>query len=403
MSMQSIPFHQRFRARLLFFALALALMVALGVAVSSAQRDGAGDQERDQLEQLRAQIKEHQQRAAQLAQDEEAYLERIHSLEQEAADTQLLLRAIAERQRTLESEVEGLELEVGARDADMDQHRARLGAQLRHMYIHGQKSGLDLLGESSDLNELGRRARALTRLARAERGFLERIRQEQLEVSERRSLLAERLAEVHRNRSEAEERNQRLMRLYEEREEGLAAVQGERSRWEASLKELEQSERELQDLLARLEAEDQQRGGAPSTEFISRQGSLPWPVQGRITRGFGRSVHPRFNTVVVNKGVNIESPAGTPIYAVAPGSVDYVNWLPGYGKCIILNHGDGWYSLYAHASEIFPGVGARVGEGQVIAEVGDTGSLDGSQLYFEIRQGKEPVDPARWLAPSRGR
>jgi septal ring factor EnvC (AmiA/AmiB activator) len=166
---------------------------------------------------------------------------------------------------------------------------------------------------------------------------------------------------------------------------------------------LEQSARELEDLLARLDDADRERGGAPSTEFISRQGSMPWPVQGRVTRGFGRSVHPRFNTVVINKGINIEAPAGTPIRAVAPGTVDYVNWLPGYGKCIILNHGDGWYSLYAHAAEIFPGVGARVDEGQVIAEVGDTGSLDGSQLYFEIRQGKEPVDPARWLKPSRGR
>ena len=399
--MDSTPFHQCFKARLLFFALALGLMVAVGVVVSSAQ--SGREPSRDQLEQLRAQILEHQHRAERLAHDEESHVGRIQALEQEAADTQLLLRGLADRQHTLQSEVDVLSREVAERDTEMDQHRERLAAQLRHMYIHGEQSQMELLRTSSDLKELGRRARLLTRLARAERSFLQSVRIEQLEIAEQRSLLNERLAEVHRNRSEAEARNQRLMNLYQEREEALESVRGERSRWEASARELQQSVRELEDLLARLEAADQQRGGAPSTEFISRQGSLPWPVQGKVTRGFGRSVHPRFQTVVINKGINIEAAAGTPIYSVAPGSVDYVNWLPGYGKCIILNHGDGWYSLYAHASEIFPGVGARVGGGQVIAEVGDTGSLDGSQLYFEIRQGKEPVDPARWLDSSRGR
>ena len=126
-------------------------------------------------------------------------------------------------------------------------------------------------------------------------------------------------------------------------------------------------------------------------------GALPWPVEGRVLKPFGRSVHPEFKTVVMNKGVNIGAPLGTPIRAVAAGTVEYVDWLPGYGKCIIVDHGDGYYTLYAHASAIFPTQGSRVRPGEVIGEVGDTGSLNGSQLYFEIRQGKNPLDPSLWL------
>ena len=93
---------------------------------------------------------------------------------------------------------------------------------------------------------------------------------------------------------------------------------------------------------------------------------------------------------------------GTPIQCVAQGRVEYVDWLPGYGQCIIVDHGDGYYTLYAHASAIFPARGAAVHAGEVLGEVGDTGSLNGSQLYFEIRQGQglaRPHDLA--VAPAR--
>lgn len=125
-------------------------------------------------------------------------------------------------------------------------------------------------------------------------------------------------------------------------------------------------------------------------------------MNGRILKPYGRSVHPEFQTVVMNKGINIGAAAGTPIQCVADGRVEYVDWLPGYGQCIIVDHGDGYFTLYAHASAIFPARGAAVHAGEVLGEVGDTGSLNGSQLYFEIRQGKDSLDPAAWLSRRRG-
>ncbi len=397
------PFFQRFIGRCLLLALALALAVLLGVAAARAQQAPQGDvrQRQKELAELRARIEESRKRAASLADDEKQQLRRLKALEQEAKDTQRLLKKLEARERDLNARVDRLKSRLAESDSSMAARRARLAAQLRNMYKRSRASRPLLLEGSVDMQSLARRVRALTALARSERTFLERTRAQRDELARRRQELDAVLAEVYRNRSQVAEQSARLLELEEERKKSLEAVHAERSRWEASARELEKSAAALEELLARLERQRKRGSSAPSTGFSALKGRLPWPVRGKVTQRFGKHIHPRFKTVVVNKGINIAATEGSPIRAVAAGTVDYVNWLPGYGKCIILNHGDGWYTLYAHAREIFPAVGATVLAQEVIAEVGDTGSLDGSQLYFEIRHGKEPVDPSRWLSRSR--
>jgi septal ring factor EnvC (AmiA/AmiB activator) len=226
------------------------------------------------------------------------------------------------------------------------------------------------------------------------------VEQEQLAIQQ--DALEERAAEIQLNRSEAKDRQARLAVLRGERANALDEIRRQRQTWESSARELEAAAERLESLMSRLEAE-RQADPVPSADgdFESRQGRLVWPVRGKLLRGFGPSMHPEFGTRILNKGFNIAAAMGSPIQCVADGTADFVDWLPGYGRCIIVNHGGGYYSLYAHASTLFATVGAEVEAGQVIGEVGDTGSLEGSQLYFEIRRGKQPLDPAQWLTPRR--
>ncbi|HEU5310451.1 MAG TPA: peptidoglycan DD-metalloendopeptidase family protein, partial [Candidatus Eisenbacteria bacterium] len=122
-----------------------------------------------------------------------------------------------------------------------------------------------------------------------------------------------------------------------------------------------------------------------------------WPVTGRVARSFGQQKNPRFNTTTFNSGVDIAATFGASITAVAKGRVDYVNWLEGYGKCAIINHGGGFYTLYANASEILVSVGKDVAAGETIGRVGDTGSTIGTALHFEIRKGREALNPLEWF------
>jgi murein DD-endopeptidase MepM/ murein hydrolase activator NlpD len=121
------------------------------------------------------------------------------------------------------------------------------------------------------------------------------------------------------------------------------------------------------------------------------------PVKGEIVRAFGKNRHPRFGTVTFNSGIDIQASPGAPIRAVATGVVEFIDWIAGYGKCIILNHGGGYYTLYAHLSSTFVNKGAKITGGDVIAEVGDSGSLEGFGCHFEIRKSKEALNPMEWF------
>ncbi len=127
------------------------------------------------------------------------------------------------------------------------------------------------------------------------------------------------------------------------------------------------------------------------------RGRIPWPVSGKIISYFGKTKDPRFNLMVDNSGIQIQAAQGTPIHAVAAGVVKFADWFKGYGKLVILDHGRGYYSLYAQAANLNVSEGDSVASGQVLGSVGDTDSLVGSSLYFEIRKNGTPQDPLHWL------
>lgn len=195
----------------------------------------------------------------------------------------------------------------------------------------------------------------------------------------------------------------------------LAKVQTDRKGHEASLKELQANAARLQSMLNRLEAESRRRAyqkhekpGAghklppelppvPDRGFASQKGRMPRPVRGEIIESFGKHKHPEFNSYTFTKGVYIAAAAGSEIRTVYEGTVIFADYFKGFGNMIIIDHGGGYFSLYAHASRIQRKVGAEVGKGDVVAQVGDVDSTRGPVLYFEIRHQGKPQDPAGWI------
>jgi septal ring factor EnvC (AmiA/AmiB activator) len=380
--------------------LIIPLLLSLAAFGAVAQEADPSRRQQD-LADLRAQIDEARSRSDALASDEEQQLARIHAIEREVALTKKLLARLAEDEANIRARIDTLQLETDSLHARIDERRSRLAHRLRAIYMRPRTSMISTVLTADNLSELGTRMRVATHLARAERALIEDVQAAQTDIRHRRGRLAEEMSAINLTRSEAEDRRIRLESAQGERGDALAELRAERARFDASLKEMERAAAQMEELIGRLQSE----GGADSpraTGFAERAGTLQWPVAGQILKPFGRSVHPEFGTVVMNKGINIGAPVGTPIQSVADGQVKYVDWLPGYGRCIIVDHGDGYYTLYAHASEIFPARGAAVHAGEVLGEVGDTGSLNGSQLYFEIRHGKDSLDPTTWLSRRRG-
>ena len=207
----------------------------------------------------------------------------------------------------------------------------------------------------------------------------------------------------------------------------LVKVRQDKQGYVASIKELQANAQRLQNMFARLEARNRKalearnrkaysakgRGNAghgkdahmlqpppplvPDKGLGAQKGRLSLPVKGTIVERFGRHKHPEFDSFTFSNGISVTAPAGTPIHAVFDGEVIFADYFKGYGNMIIVDHGGGFFSLYAHASSVAKKVGAKVARNDVLASVGDVDSSKGPLLYFEIRYQGKPVDPAPWF------
>jgi septal ring factor EnvC (AmiA/AmiB activator) len=139
-----------------------------------------------------------------------------------------------------------------------------------------------------------------------------------------------------------------------------------------------------------------------TAKFSRARGRLAWPAQGPVRIAFGQRVELAFGTVTAHNGWDIAAPADAPVQALAQGTVAYAGWLRGYGQLVIVDHGDNYHSIAAHLGSVDVHVGEAVTQGQALGKVGDTGSLRGTVLYFELRHRGVPLDPRHWLKKRSG-
>ncbi|MBI3180897.1 MAG: peptidoglycan DD-metalloendopeptidase family protein [Myxococcales bacterium] len=274
----------------------------------------------------------------------------------------------------------------------LEARRARLSPRLWAMYRMSRADQAGMLLSARDFAQLIRRSRAMKALVRRDLEELERtlaasrfhrIARGQLEMLRRSARL--RLSVLEREAALSEMRRAKF-------EELLASVQAEAVQSSRVVRELEVADRQLSAMLAEMKAAEGASG------FRALRGRLPFPARGLVEVGFGKVVNPKFNTVTVQKGIDLRAPAGTRVVSVAEGTVVFAGWLKGYGNLVIVDHGDGYHSLLAHLSRVEVEVGNEVEEGEEIGALGDTGSLKGAYLYFEIRHRGQAIDPAPWLS-----
>jgi len=176
----------------------------------------------------------------------------------------------------------------------------------------------------------------------------------------------------------------------------LTGLKRQRASQRLALGELQDAERTIRSLLENL-ARPGHSPPVPSTGIARFRGQLAWPARGRLAVPFGNVRHPRFATVVPHPGIEIASDPGQEVRAVFDGRVAFSDWFKGYGEMIVIDHGDGFLSIYGHVQERLATVGQDVGRGQLIARSGDAGTFDVPGLYFEIRHDGKPEDPVPWL------
>ena len=395
------------RSRLVHLVLVAALAVSLAPPAVYSQ-DSLETAKRQELEYLQRQAQEKRAQAGALKGQETRALGALKRTERELSGTRRRLRNLRNRRERLDRQLELTRANLERSVASLQAQRSRLAKRLRHIYMTGPARELEFLISTSSFAGLMMRWDFLQMVAEQDRLLLENVRteKEHVEANERR--LEGNLTEVQRNAQRSARESDKLSNLRQSRASTVREIQSKRSEYEAAAAELERSARALAGLLARLErqrraeadrARGQGRDPQPySGDFIRGQGQLDWPVQGSIVGRMGLETHPRFGTKVKNDGIDIAVPVGTAVRAVAKGRVDFANDdYEGVGGMVVLNHGDGYYTIYSHLSEVNVGTGSEVQPGAVIGRSGEAGSLKGPMLHFEVRKGSAPMNPESWL------
>lgn len=380
--------------RLLLAALAGVVVAAACPSLSRGDPEAVIRQRQAELTELKAKIEERKRRIAELRSQGKDLGKILAELERQRSVTTQYIRVLDEQVAALEHDLSTHRDHLQVKSVELGRTRDELAESMVRYYKRGRVDAAELLISSRSFGAIFARSHYWIRTIHRLRERIEDVTVQSTAIAGELADTEQRRAAVLDLRREREERLRELEGQETQRQRDRRDLQGTISRYEEQTAKLLASQAEIENLIAAARRSAQGAGGAG---LASRQGKLPWPVKGRVVASFGTQVHPQYGTRVRQKGVQIEVAEGAPIQAVAAGRVVFVGWLAGYGETVVLDHGQDYFTLYAHASEVLVNQGQDVAAGHTIARVGSTDSLFGAGLHFEIRQGKEARDPARWL------
>lgn len=264
--------------------------------------------------------------------------------------------------------------------------RTVLAGRLRDVNRYGRAGYLDVVLGASSFPEFVTRARLVTAVVRSDARLIQSYTEDRDQVARLRDDLTAQQQRLGALVRETEERRRQLSEQLEAKRAALDAIVRERAAAEQAVRDLEEDSAELEALIQRL-----QGGVGPQARWSLA--AIVWPLRGRVTSRFGLRRHPIFRLRQFHQGVDISAAMGAPVRAAFDGMVLYAGWFGGYGKLVVIDHGDGFSTLYGHLSTIDIGPGQQVTRGQVIGRVGSTGYSTGPHLHFEIRHRGKPINP----------
>jgi septal ring factor EnvC (AmiA/AmiB activator) len=400
-------------------AAALALAVLATAAPGAAKKRATGDlgaKQRD-LQKTQKRLSEERRKAADAKKREAGLLSELEAIDRRLTVARKQLRTLDGRIKTAESDIAELRGDIDRLSRRRVGQEDVLERRLRTLYKLEAGGGVvpwllsqeDPVARAVQLRHLASLATVDARLIREYRVTSEGLAERKTRLEARQMDLKALRVEVDQERADTDREAARRQAL-------LARVKDERAYHERMVGELSEATRRLEAFIRDLQEKQRRaaalraakprppRSSAPAavpggTGFAALRGRLAWPAAGRVVGEFGAQVHPRFGTKTFRNGIEIDVAEGTAIAAVAGGQVLYTGWFRGYGNLIIVDHGGEYFTLYAHVSDIRVTEGDEVKQGQIIGSVGDTGSLSGPRLYFEVRHSGKPQDPSQWLRP----
>jgi murein hydrolase activator len=386
-----------------FLNCTLLLVSFICISVSTVQSADTTSNSERKFQRLKQEMQEKKKELRRTKRKEHSVLVDLDKIDRDIQAGSSELASQRRQLRNAEATLQGIEASNSEITRELTGLKRYYGQRLRALYKM-QRSGSAVIIAIENPGIAVKQTKYLSLIAEHDRvmmqeyrGALDRLALRQKEITQKKEEILGRQRVIETKKTELESKRRQKAVI-------LASIRQKKSLYEETLHELEESSASLWAMIKKEEAErrSEKTAYAPDERESKTSGAekarLPWPLEGHVLTHFGMQRHPRFGTMVFRRGIEIEAREGQPVRAVSDGEVVYADWYKGYGKLLILDHGNGFYTLYGNLSQLDLDKGARVTKGQIIGLAGETGSLKGAKLYFEIRRNGEAVDPLRRLS-----
>ena len=331
--------------------------------------------------------------------------EQLHAIQRDLDTATAELKQVQAERIQLDKDITKTEAELKEAQARLQSREKVFYKRVRDIYINGRLSYLDVVVGSKDFSDFANRMEMLKRILQSDMDLINTIKTEREEIAIKKAKLEEDRAKVLELEKVAQEKQNLINQKKAERQAVLERAMNDRDTAERAYNELMASSASITAMLQQRAAERaaaaaaaaSQGGSGGGATWVQGTGQLAAPVVAPITSDFGWRIHPIYGTRRLHAGTDFGVDEGTPVHAADGGVVVEAGWVSGYGYTVIIDHGNGMSTLYAHNSDVAVSPGQTVSKGQVVSYSGNTGGSTGPHLHFEVRINGEPTDPMGYL------
>ena len=369
--------------------------------------DAELDYQSEAINNVRKEIEETRRRIKSEKKKEKSTARRLTNIDKEISLTDKLYTQLKQELGKTETDIDKLSTAIQANEHQLEILRDRYAVRVVQMYKKGTLADIEKLLSSSSWRQAVYRSKYMGVISNIDQKTQNKIKSLLIDIGRQRIGLESSYRNKVRLKKDQENSKVTLRASRKKRQKELDKIRNNQSELTKYLEEKQAGMQELESLLKKIRQEKssydradrirKQQAALKTETFGKLKGQLPWPAAGRVVKRFGRTWNSERKTTTENPGIDIKGKPGSPVRSVIGGIITTITYIRGYGTTIIIDHGGGFYTVYSHVTNVETNEGSEVQAGDIIAYMGNAGSIDGSKLHFEIWGHGQKLNPEKWL------